>query len=118
MSRPAPQVAARSENRPRQEPTKSSSLSTKYTGPYTGVIFEHCKGRYKTDDCWHLYPEKKPYRNRERSNTQKETTEKELDTRPKAHSVVAAIARVCSWILDSAASFHIMKEAPDALNRS
>jgi hypothetical protein len=33
ISRPAPQAAARSENRSRQEPTTSSGLPMKYTGP-------------------------------------------------------------------------------------
>jgi hypothetical protein len=45
-------------------------------------------------------------------------TEKELDTRPKAHSAVAAVAHAEGWLLDSAASFHMAREEPDAVDKS
>jgi hypothetical protein len=45
-------------------------------------------------------------------------TEKEINTRFKAYSTVAAVTYVESWLLDSAASFYIAREEPDAVNKS
>jgi transposase InsO family protein len=87
----------------------------KYTGPYTGVICGHCQKRHRKEDCWKLYPEKRPQHG---GYAQKETTEKELDTRPKAHSAVAAVAHAEGWLLDSAASFHMAREEPDVVDKS
>jgi hypothetical protein len=44
--------------------------------------------------------------------------EKEVNTRPKAYSAVAAVAYAEGWLLDSAASFYIVREEPDAVDKS
>jgi hypothetical protein len=67
MSRPAlrTESTARSDSRPRQQQqmtggTTSSGLLIKYTELYTGVICGHCQKRHRKEDCWKLYPEKRP----------------------------------------------------------
>jgi hypothetical protein len=44
--------------------------------------------------------------------------EKELNTRLKAYSTVATITYIEGWLLDSAASFYIVREEPDAVDKS
>jgi hypothetical protein len=99
--------------RPKQGQPQTSERTASNERPpwkYTGVIYGHCQKRHRTDECWLLHPEKRS-QNR-KGYPQRETTEKEVDTRVKANSAVAASAHACDWLLDSAASFHMTKERP------
>jgi hypothetical protein len=44
-------------------------------------------------------------------------TEKKVNTRSKAHSAVAAVAYAEGWLLDSAASFYIVREESNTVNK-